>query len=281
MQYLYQIKNIKNSKFYVGRTFNIDKRWNNHRNLLRKNQHHCLHLQRAWNKYGEENFVFNVIEVFNNHSKEENLYLVKEKEQEYLDKYFSTGLIYNSSVSSETGVTFGENHFNFGKHPSEWMGEGYFQGINKLKLMTGSKNHFYGKKHSKKTIEVLRKKCAMFGKNNPFYGKKHTQESLKKMKIAKNGMYDGEKNPFFGKRHSEETKAIISKKNKGKLKGVPKSEEQVKKMRNNSPKNTSVVINGVEYISISEASRSLNIDRKTISYRIKSSNSKFSGYNFI
>lgn len=47
----------------------------------------------------------------------------------------------------------------------------------------GSKNHFYGKKHTQKTIEDLRQKCALYGKDNGFYGKTHSQET--KLSLSK------------------------------------------------------------------------------------------------
>lgn len=37
-------------------------RFYSHRSLLRKNQHHAIYLQRSYNKYGEENFVFQILE---------------------------------------------------------------------------------------------------------------------------------------------------------------------------------------------------------------------------
>ncbi len=49
---------------YVGSTINpFWNRWICHRKRLRKGIHHSSHLQSAWNKYGENNFVFEIIEV--------------------------------------------------------------------------------------------------------------------------------------------------------------------------------------------------------------------------
>lgn len=62
MGIIYCIRNKINSKCYVGSTINPDKRRNEHFNWLRKNKHHSAHLQRAFNKYGEENFEFLILE---------------------------------------------------------------------------------------------------------------------------------------------------------------------------------------------------------------------------
>ena len=65
MQYLYEIKNIINNKRYIGRTCNPDTRKKRHFRELEKNKHHCIFLQRAFNKYGKENFIFNIIDTRN------------------------------------------------------------------------------------------------------------------------------------------------------------------------------------------------------------------------
>lgn len=51
-----------NNKKYVGCSNNIDRRWAWHRSNLRNGTHHNQHLQRAWNKYGSEAFVFTLLE---------------------------------------------------------------------------------------------------------------------------------------------------------------------------------------------------------------------------
>lgn len=58
---IYQIKNTVNGKLYIGSAVDIAARWGRHRFDLRKGSHHSKKLQRAWNKYGEKSFVFEVI----------------------------------------------------------------------------------------------------------------------------------------------------------------------------------------------------------------------------
>lgn len=76
------------------------------------------------------------------------------------------------------------------------------------------------------------------------------------------GRYDSEKNLFYDKTHSEETRSIISKKNKGKIKGVPKSKEQKLKMRASAPNSKPICIDGVQYPSLMKAVRTLGKRRK-------------------
>lgn len=61
---VYKIENIINRKFYIGSTsWGFKKRWNTHLRFLRKNKHDNPHLQYSWNKHGEHNFKFEIIEV--------------------------------------------------------------------------------------------------------------------------------------------------------------------------------------------------------------------------
>ena len=60
---VYEIRNVVNSKVYVGSAKRFDLRWNTHRSFLRKGKHHSPHLQAAWNKYGEQAFEFRKLRV--------------------------------------------------------------------------------------------------------------------------------------------------------------------------------------------------------------------------
>jgi len=76
---IYKITNTVNQKIYVGSSVNIAKRFNAHKNSLIKNIHHSKTMQRSWNKYGKDSFIFNVIEFV---EIKENLLI---REQHYLD----------------------------------------------------------------------------------------------------------------------------------------------------------------------------------------------------
>jgi len=59
---IYLITNITTGKFYIGSAVNVASRWQGHRSRLRKGQHANQILQNAWNKYGDADFAFAVIE---------------------------------------------------------------------------------------------------------------------------------------------------------------------------------------------------------------------------
>jgi len=59
---IYTITNIVNSKMIVGYTTNLSRRKLDHFYKLRNNKHGSIHFQNAFNKYGESNFKFEVLE---------------------------------------------------------------------------------------------------------------------------------------------------------------------------------------------------------------------------
>ena len=60
---IYKITCKPNGKIYIGSSINLRRRWSTHKYSLRKGTHCNAHLQRAWNKYGEHGFVFEVVEI--------------------------------------------------------------------------------------------------------------------------------------------------------------------------------------------------------------------------
>lgn len=60
---IYQILNVHTGKMYIGSSKDINERKINHFSMLRNNSHHCIYLQRAYNKsLNKENFQFNILE---------------------------------------------------------------------------------------------------------------------------------------------------------------------------------------------------------------------------
>ena len=60
---IYIIRHIESGKVYVGSASNISKRWHRHRKDLRLGRHPNKHLQAAWTMYGEDAFVFEILEL--------------------------------------------------------------------------------------------------------------------------------------------------------------------------------------------------------------------------
>lgn len=98
---IYRIRNLINNKGYGGKAICIRDRWKNHRCDLRNDNHDNEHLQRAWNKYGEENFVFEVLEFVGIEllSKQESYWV---KLYNYCDPNFG----YNNMIPDESGRSY-------------------------------------------------------------------------------------------------------------------------------------------------------------------------------
>lgn len=62
---IYQIHNLINNKIYIGSSTDVKQRLRWHKSKLRLNKHNNIHLQNAYNKYGDKNFIFKPIIVCN------------------------------------------------------------------------------------------------------------------------------------------------------------------------------------------------------------------------
>lgn len=63
IEYIYVIENLKNGKFYLGRTNDPAQRKRAHFSELKRNGHGNPRLQAAFNKYGLEAFRFSVVDI--------------------------------------------------------------------------------------------------------------------------------------------------------------------------------------------------------------------------
>lgn len=75
---VYKITCLVNNKIYIGSSINIYERWKTHLKELKHNYHSNEHLQNAWNLYGKDNFVFEVLELCDKN-------IVRNREQYYID----------------------------------------------------------------------------------------------------------------------------------------------------------------------------------------------------
>ena len=238
MRGIYKIVNKINGKFYLGSSVNFKKRKEKHLRDLKKNTHHSILLQRAYNKYGIENFEFEFIEECEN---------ILEREQELLDLIdFSKS--YNVSRFSSEGDRICGN-------PNESIIRAKIKESNKLsrpkkdKVLKG-KPDTSGDKNSNWKGGVTFCKCG-------------TRISCYASSCIKCQDKSGEKNPFYNKTHSEETKEKLR---KGKLGRYTGNQEKA------------VIIDDLEYKSLSEASRVFQVTPSTILNRIRNKN--YPNYNY-
>lgn len=107
MGYIYKITNIVNNKCYIGETIQVpDRRWYNHKTSI-KNNKGCPLLSKAFKKYGESKFKFEVLII----CFDEDRFIY---EKEYIKKLNSlTPNGYNATEGGEPGGHFkGKTHTN-------------------------------------------------------------------------------------------------------------------------------------------------------------------------
>jgi group I intron endonuclease len=112
---IYCIINIKNQKRYIGSSKNLQTRLLKHRSLLRHNKHENARLQNGWNKYGEDNFDYYILEFCNG---EDNLC---KREQFYIDELKPE---YNFTLKVERNILSKESRIKQSKTRKELFQKG-------------------------------------------------------------------------------------------------------------------------------------------------------------
>jgi group I intron endonuclease len=59
---VYYIQNLVSNKFYVGSSFDVYNRIKSHLNLLQRNCHPNIHIQRSYSKHGQGKFAWGICE---------------------------------------------------------------------------------------------------------------------------------------------------------------------------------------------------------------------------
>lgn len=163
---IYCIENIINHKKYVGQSIDIYSRWSKHKSELNNNRHFNDYLQKAWNKYGPDNFKFYTIELCDEK-------LLDERENYYIDFYET--LDRNKGYNLMSGGTFGR----------QYTEESCIKRSQSLK----------GHKVSKETrLKISKNHADISGQNNGMYGKHHTEEAKRKVSEANKGKISSRRN---------------------------------------------------------------------------------------
>lgn len=90
---VYCIENLINHKKYIGQSIDIYRRWKDHKNKLNGNRHHNMYLQRAWDKYGKDNFDFYILEKC-------DISVIDERESYYINKFDCTSNKYGYNIEA-------------------------------------------------------------------------------------------------------------------------------------------------------------------------------------
>lgn len=263
MYYIYEIRNLTTNKRYIGRTQSPEKRKHRHFNDLKNGRHHCIYLQRSYNKYGVSNFKFTILE-----------------EVETFEEVCDRELYYLNS---------GEDLYNISKLSTGGDLISYHPNKNKIrqKISKASKEYWDNmtpEERQRRSNKLKGKNNPNYdnrGENNPLYGIPLSEEHKKK--ISKSNK---------GKKMSQEAIAKANQHRKGKIpwnKGKtlsPLTEEHKRKLskslkgRKNEKCYKPVICEGYYFKNLEQASQVYNISSSGMEIRLNSTSEKFKGFYY-
>lgn len=146
---IYCIENKIDGKKYIGQSVDIESRWYRHKYELNAKQHFNSYLQNAWNKYGEDNFNFYIIELC-------KVELLDEREEYYIDFY--------KTLDRNVGY-----NMTAGGHSNKYINDEISAKISKALM-----GHVVS---SESRLKISLHHADVSGKNNGMYGRHHTDET--------------------------------------------------------------------------------------------------------
>lgn len=175
---IYCIENLTTNKKYIGQSVDVDGRWNKHKSELNHGNHDNDYLQKAWKKYGENDFKFYVLEYCDHLE-------LNEREIYYIDFY--------NTLDRDQGYNLKSGGQNNGSKPTDYVRQKQSKAL----------KHFYEKNNdarNKRREDALRQwadpdiKQKIVGENNGMYGKCHTEEAKAKIRASRIGKPSSHRN---------------------------------------------------------------------------------------
>ena len=148
---IYQIRNLVNGKVYVGSAVNLQHGRREHRSDLRNGNHHSIKLQRAYNKYGESSFAFEILEYVEDRNQ------LIEREQYYIDTLHAVNEGYN--INKIAGSRLGMRHSEATKALFKEQRK-YISEETRQKLSRAGKGKHLSESHKAKLSIARKGKCA-------------------------------------------------------------------------------------------------------------------------
>lgn len=171
---IYMCTCLSNGLSYIGQAQFLLKRQQQHISSLKNGRHYNLHLQRAWNKYGEYNFDWKILELC---SVDE----LDEREQYWIDRYNTFENGFNQTLGGNGKRGYRESDETKAKHAiatrDSWTPE---RRKSQQERMSGSNNPMFNKVGALNPAFGTKRS----GSKDGMYGKHHTEEAKEKNRQA-------------------------------------------------------------------------------------------------
>ncbi len=239
---VYYIQNCASNKFYVGSSFDVYSRIKSHLNLLKRNCHTNIHMQRSYNKHGQDKFAWGICEeVFDI----DQLLVIEQMWIDVMGDYnicAEAGSTRGYVASEETRAKLsaknaGDGNPMYGRKRPE-VGE-MFRVLHTGKVLTeehkqkcsaalkGHRGPWDNPESAAKVLEV----CRVVN-----IGRKHTAETRAKVSAAGMGRVVSDETreklskASSGRTHSDETREKMSKSMTGKKKTISDEERERRRL---------------------------------------------------
>lgn len=198
MYYIYKIENLKNHKKYIGLTNNYKRRKLRHFSDLERNVHDNSFLQQEYNKYGKNNFSFEIVFEGDVTPTE-----IGEKEKEFISYYDSYRNGYNQNSGGNFGPSNGGSHLiqsdifcilstlEFMSRPGQVLSDIYNVSRTTISRIKKGINHneFYNE-YWNKPLEERQRIYKIFCEQTNFYEKKVNSTIINnKRKLTKDQVF--------------------------------------------------------------------------------------------
>lgn len=197
---IYCIENRISGKKYIGQSRDVKNRYRGHKWHLNNGSHHSRHLQNAWNKYGEDSFIFYIIE-------ECDISQLNEREIYWIAHYDTTDIEFGYNVTAggeDNPMNYAECRAKLSQSlmgNTIWLGKKHTEETKK-KIGDGNRGKFVSEETREKLrlinshpngrigkLSVLSKSIKQIDKDtNEVIG---LHESIRQAEISLNGRYTG------------------------------------------------------------------------------------------
>jgi len=172
---IYKIINLINNKFYVGSAVDLKRRKARHFSELRNGKHNNRHIQAAWVKYGEQAFVFVIVEALPDDANvlvAENIWLKEHVGKEYCYNIGVDATAPMLGFGGELSPTWGRKRTEEELAAQNWAGKKH-----RPEAKAKIRQYLLGKPKSAATRAKISE--TLSGEGNFWYGKKRADHGAK------------------------------------------------------------------------------------------------------